>query len=185
MAWSKSDIKKLEHYWSAGLSASQIGVRLNKPRNAVIGKVHRLGLAGPANPAYPMAQKRLKDKENLYNRLFEVSKRKGILFDFILNVITEITLIQNRINHNKIKPAPGSFAMRIAEFCFSKKTFSEIFQPTITDMQKEYFDALQTQRKWKSKFVILRGHWSILSAMLAFIPLGIGKKILEIWRLTQ
>ncbi len=49
MSWNDERVELLKKLWSEGLSASQIASRLgNITRNAVIGKVHRLGLAGRA-----------------------------------------------------------------------------------------------------------------------------------------
>mgnify|MGYP001162059937 CR=1 FL=1 len=49
MAWTDERVESLKKLWSEGLSASQIASRLGEvTRNAVIGKVHRLGLAGRA-----------------------------------------------------------------------------------------------------------------------------------------
>jgi GcrA cell cycle regulator len=49
MTWTNDRITTLNELWSAGFSASQIAQRLGGvTRNAVIGKVHRLGLAGRA-----------------------------------------------------------------------------------------------------------------------------------------
>lgn len=52
-AWTDERVELLKKLWSDGLSASQIAGELgNVTRNAVIGKVHRLGLSGRAkNPA--------------------------------------------------------------------------------------------------------------------------------------
>lgn len=48
-AWTESRIESLKKLWSDGLSASQIAAELGGiTRNAVIGKVHRLGLSGRA-----------------------------------------------------------------------------------------------------------------------------------------
>jgi GcrA cell cycle regulator len=49
-AWTEDRVDLLKKLWSEGLSASQIAARLGQgvSRNAVIGKVHRLGLAGRA-----------------------------------------------------------------------------------------------------------------------------------------
>ena len=49
MSWTDERVELLKKLWSDGLSASQIAAELGGiTRNAVIGKVHRLGLAGRA-----------------------------------------------------------------------------------------------------------------------------------------
>lgn len=49
MSWTDDRVELLKKLWSEGLSASQIAGRLGSvTRNAVIGKVHRLGLSGRA-----------------------------------------------------------------------------------------------------------------------------------------
>jgi GcrA cell cycle regulator len=50
MSWTDDRIEALKHHWMEGKSASQIASLLGDglSRNAVIGKVHRLGLAGRA-----------------------------------------------------------------------------------------------------------------------------------------
>jgi GcrA cell cycle regulator len=47
LTWSDERVEQLKKLWESGLSASQIAAELgNVTRNAVIGKVHRLGLSG-------------------------------------------------------------------------------------------------------------------------------------------
>ena len=70
-AWTDERVEALKKLWQEGLSASQIAGRLGGvTRNAVIGKVHRLGLSGrattsrmkshrPRRVAQPQQQKRL------------------------------------------------------------------------------------------------------------------------------
>ncbi len=54
MAWNDERVELLKKFWSEGLSASQIASKMGGvTRNAVIGKVHRLGLSGRAAPAKP------------------------------------------------------------------------------------------------------------------------------------
>src|SRR5258708_33274892 len=49
LTWTDDRVEQLKKLWEAGLSASQIAAELgNVTRNAVIGKVHRLGLSGRA-----------------------------------------------------------------------------------------------------------------------------------------
>lgn len=50
--WSDDRVDKLISLWQEGLSASEVACALGcVTRNAVIGKVHRLGLAGRAGPS--------------------------------------------------------------------------------------------------------------------------------------
>ena len=52
--WSDDRVTALSKLWQDGLSASQIAKQLGGvTRNAVIGKVHRLGLSGRATPSRP------------------------------------------------------------------------------------------------------------------------------------
>ena len=54
MAWTEDRVEILKKLWAEGLSASQIAKQLGGvTRNAVIGKVHRLGLSGRATPSRP------------------------------------------------------------------------------------------------------------------------------------
>lgn len=66
MSWTDERVEQLKKLWADGLSASQIARVLGEvTRNAVIGKVHRLGLSGRASPArterprYPKPARRL------------------------------------------------------------------------------------------------------------------------------
>ena len=55
MAWTEERVSELKKLWAEGHSASQIAKQLGGvTRNAVIGKVHRLGLSGRATPSRPV-----------------------------------------------------------------------------------------------------------------------------------
>ncbi|MEO0786296.1 MAG: GcrA family cell cycle regulator [Pseudomonadota bacterium] len=55
MAWTEDRVDVLKKLWAEGHSASQIAKELGGvTRNAVIGKVHRLGLSGRATPSRPV-----------------------------------------------------------------------------------------------------------------------------------
>jgi GcrA cell cycle regulator len=55
MSWNDERVEQLRKLWLEGLSASQIAAELANgiTRNAVIGKVHRLGLSGRAKAPAP------------------------------------------------------------------------------------------------------------------------------------
>lgn len=54
MSWTDERVEKLQEMWAEGMSAAQIAKTLGGvTRNAVIGKVHRLGLSNRAAPGKP------------------------------------------------------------------------------------------------------------------------------------
>jgi len=59
MSWTTERVDLLKKLWADGLSASQIAAELGGvTRNAVIGKVHRLGLSGRAKTSAPASKPR-------------------------------------------------------------------------------------------------------------------------------
>ena len=48
--WTEERLEKLKKLWDEGLSISQIGEQLGVSRNAIAGKVHRLGLKKRQSP---------------------------------------------------------------------------------------------------------------------------------------
>ena len=49
--WTDRKVEKLRDLWDQGLSTAEIGKKLGVSKNAVVGKVHRLGLEGRAPQA--------------------------------------------------------------------------------------------------------------------------------------
>ena len=59
MSWTDERVEMLKKLWQDGLSASQIAGELGGvTRNAVIGKVHRLGLSGRGQPTTSIKRQR-------------------------------------------------------------------------------------------------------------------------------
>ena len=59
MSWTDERVELLKKLWLEGLSASQIAAELGTvTRNAVIGKVHRLGLSGRGQPTTTIKRQR-------------------------------------------------------------------------------------------------------------------------------
>lgn len=67
LIWSDDRVEQLKKLWEAGLSASQIAAELgNVTRNAVIGKVHRLGLSGRAkSPSAAPRQRKARPAQHM------------------------------------------------------------------------------------------------------------------------
>src|SRR5207247_4297849 len=63
MSWTDERVELLKKLWADGLSASQIAAELGGiTRNAVIGKVHRLGLSGRAKSPSSAAPRQRKTR---------------------------------------------------------------------------------------------------------------------------
>ncbi|HEY0234545.1 MAG TPA: GcrA family cell cycle regulator [Afipia sp.] len=68
ISWTDDRVEQLKKLWESGLSASQIAAELgNITRNAVIGKVHRLGLSGRAKSPSSAAprQRKVRPAQNM------------------------------------------------------------------------------------------------------------------------
>lgn len=65
--WTPLRVELLKKLWQEGLSASQIAKQLGGvTRNAVIGKVHRLGLSGRATPSRPAVAKQSRSQSRVF-----------------------------------------------------------------------------------------------------------------------
>ena len=80
---------------------------------------------------------------------------------------------------------PGWGLRRFAEFCFSQKTYTQVLEPTLNDMQKEHFEALAAGRPWKARMVLVRGYWSFWSAVVAQLPISLARRVYEVWKSTK
>jgi GcrA cell cycle regulator len=59
MSWTEERVELLRRLWMEGLSASRIAAELGGvTRNAVIGKIHRLGLSGRGQPTSSIKRQR-------------------------------------------------------------------------------------------------------------------------------
>lgn len=56
--WTPDHIKMLIALWNEGLTTSEIGSRMGITKNAVVGKVHRLGLPKRGSPIKPKPEKK-------------------------------------------------------------------------------------------------------------------------------
>ena len=76
MSWTDERVELLKKLWADGLSASQIAAELGGiTRNAVIGKVHRLGLSGRAKSSSSGASRPRKTRAPGMMRVSRASTR--------------------------------------------------------------------------------------------------------------
>src|ERR1700738_3066671 len=102
LTWTDDRVEQLKKLWEGGLSASQIAAELgNVTRNAVIGKVHRLGLSGRAKSPSSAAPRPRKARPHSHHML-RVSRpsmrgNTALAHSYELDVEPEPELIDNVI----------------------------------------------------------------------------------------
>jgi GcrA cell cycle regulator len=91
--WTDDRLQQLKTMWAEGLSASAIASRLgDTTRNAVIGKVHRLGLSGRAKTQRPRQSRRPVASPRPRRRAISVSRlqRAAIVEVTVESVLAEL-----------------------------------------------------------------------------------------------
>lgn len=69
----------------------------------------------------------------------------------------------------KVYAPPAHTLKRIFSFLYSKKTFSDVFEPGIEDMRLEYYETLQAGALWHARWIHFRGVISLIKTA-AFRP---------------
>lgn len=77
MVWDNAECARLTALWNDGLSCSQIGAELGCSRNAVIGKVSRLGLPARKRREIPPRPRRPRSNPKIMRVLRVVSAGRG------------------------------------------------------------------------------------------------------------
>ena len=62
--WTDKKIERLKKLWEKGLSTAEIGKKLDFSKNAIVGKVHRLGLSNRTSPIKTSSQTVKKEVKN-------------------------------------------------------------------------------------------------------------------------
>ena len=86
-------------------------------------------------------------------------------------------------SRRKVRRPVGSSLRGIAEFVFSEKSYEQIYDPLISDLRLEYFEALASNRRWKARWVRTRGYGGFLAAMLAHAGGSGGHLVVRVWRI--
>jgi GcrA cell cycle regulator len=102
MGWTEERVEMLKKLWADGLSASQIAAELGGiTRNAVIGKVHRLGLSGRAKSPSSSAPRPRKQRSTGMMRVSRSSIRGNTALAYDYVVEPEPELIEIPIEQRK------------------------------------------------------------------------------------
>lgn len=77
--WTSEQVAELTRLWADGLTTSEIGLRIGKSKNAVIGRAHREGLAGRPSPITGRSYSALPPEERLARLRERWRKRNHVL----------------------------------------------------------------------------------------------------------
>ena len=88
--WTDKKIEKLKMLWEKGVSTAEIGKRLDFSKNAIVGKVHRLGLSNRNSP--------IKNTSTKMSPKIEKDKKTVAKID----VVSAKTVKKNKVKETKI-----------------------------------------------------------------------------------
>ena len=154
MAWTDDRVEILTKLWGEGLSASQIARELGDvTRNAVIGKVHRLGLAGRASPTRPKSRIRHREPSNFSSNFSSKNRLNDNLKPLSLPepaVSSDGSPINILMLTEKICKWPiGEPSDEDFRFCGLNRIQGSVYREEHT---KVAYQPLETRRKKKVKF---------------------------------
>jgi GcrA cell cycle regulator len=102
MGWTDERVAQLTKLWADGLSASQIAAELGGiTRNAVIGKVHRLGLSGRAKSPSSSSTRPRKARSSGMMRVSRPSMRGNTALAYDYDLEPEPELIEIPMEQRK------------------------------------------------------------------------------------
>jgi len=76
--WTDKKIEKLKVLWEKGVSTAEIGKRLDFSKNAIVGKVHRLGLSNRNSPI-KNAPTRIEKVKKIPSRIPQKTKNEELI----------------------------------------------------------------------------------------------------------
>ncbi len=77
----------------------------------------------------------------------------------------------------RILRPPGFKLQAFADLFFSPKTYGNVLEPVLRDLQAEHMEALAEGRPRKARWVHIRGTWSFWAAVVAQLPVSLLKWI--------
>lgn len=78
---------------------------------------------------------------------------------------TKLTDELLKSHRRKVREAPGTTLLRIADFLYSPATVEKIFKQEIADWRVEYYEAVKNNQTWKARWISCRHYWAIAKAV--------------------
>ena len=171
MPWTEPELDILKFLWANGKTAEEIADTINDKfqrkipitRNAIIGKVHRLGLSGRAAPVKSHKRKFYGGGEA------QVSNHKRV---------------SSRGLNGKFYLPPCWRLRRFAQFIFPLKAYLNVYGPLFDDIQFEYTEALNKEHIRLARWIVIRGYISFFTTIAAWLPVTLFDRIRLLSKIT-
>jgi hypothetical protein len=123
-----------------------------------------------------------------FRREFRTVHKYAVVCVRVSRALADVSLLQSSINGPKrasvrIQMSPGWCLHRLAAIAFSRETFETVIEPTLSDMQTEFFEALHEKRPLKARWVQCRGYWNFWCTVAGQLPISMIKLLVTLWRL--
>jgi len=122
--------------------------------------------------------------DNWPTRLVRKSDMK-MAWSLYLEALTSLFAVTARsIRSKRIARPPGATLLSLADFVFSKKTRDAVFAPTIGDLRDEYNEALDQGRRYKARWVRIRGCASFWNAFFLQECVSVVRLVVKIFKIA-
>lgn len=119
--WTDKKIEKLKILWEKGVPTAEIGKKLDFSKNAIVGKVHRLGLSNRNSPIKTSSLKSKKEVEKNVEKITSKVKEKNV----IVSTKTAKNLEKSDLKNKLASVKSESQKISASQSKIQKKTISE------------------------------------------------------------
>lgn len=82
----------------------------------------------------------------------------------------------------KIIRLPGSHALTIFEYIYSRKTIERVFKMEIAEAQEDYLQAEQKKQAWRCRIIRVKTIIHLGTAVVVYGFTAFGKMVLKFWK---
>jgi hypothetical protein len=89
----------------------------------------------------------------------------------------------SRRSQSSIRRAPGWRLHRMVAWVYKPRTFEEVLEPVLSDLQEEYFEALRQGARGKAQWVRVRGYCAFWTHVGLLVPGTLFRALVTLWKM--
>jgi len=74
---------------------------------------------------------------------------------------------------------------RIGSVVFTRCTFDRVIEPVLSDLQIDYYEALNEGATYKARWVRCRGHANFWICISAQLPISLSQRVVALWKASR